>query len=99
MEKIKETSIVQVGVTYEDNTQCFEVQCGCMSFVFIGKEKLMDFLGKYIANPNKVENDWYRRQERNGLKEGPVPEDRADEVEALAKRRNRPAFLQEVEGG
>lgn len=81
MEKIKDTIIAQVGVTYEDNTQCFKVQCGCMSFVFIGKEKLMDFLGKYIANPDKVENDWYRRQGRTDLKEGPVPDPRADEVD------------------
>lgn len=83
MEKIKETSITQVGVTYEDNIQCFKVQCGCMSFVFIGKEKLMDFLGKYIANPDKVENDWYRRQGGDNVKEGLVLEDRADEVEEV----------------
>lgn len=57
----RDTSIKVIGVTFEDAKVCYQVNCGCKRFVFVGQESLTEFLTSYIAAPGEVEREWYKK--------------------------------------
>jgi hypothetical protein len=72
----RETMIREIGYTYETTPKkCYQVCCGCQTFIFTDPVLLQQFMHDYINDPERIEKEWNRKQGSGELREAYPPGD------------------------
>jgi hypothetical protein len=58
---IRTIGIAEGPMDFGTFDRTFDVNVGCQNFNFRSVESLLGFLSEYIAEPDKVESDYYKR--------------------------------------